>query len=56
LLDLFAYRYRVFLELISPFIISIEKDKEKYFGEKRCIGVGEGRSAMGVPIPIDGIS
>ena len=49
---MFACYYRASLGSIGSFIITIKKDKEKYFDEKSCIGVGEGRSAMGVPIPI----
>ena len=37
---MFACLYRASLGLIGTLIIIIKKDKEKYFGEKNCIGVG----------------
>lgn len=48
---MFACRYCVSLGLISSFIITIKKDKEKYFGEENCIGGRAGALSDGRSYP-----
>ena len=40
---MFVCCYRASLGLISTLIITIKKEKEKYFGAKSCIEVGQGK-------------